>query len=197
MSHSENLDRGVGKFPARSRGCGIIHDVKPMDGHVRIVTWPDVRIVVGVDPRRDPGFPGGRKMCKNGDFAKNPQNWPKMPNLPKWPKTPIFGKTPKMTKKRCFFRECESVSTGALTCDESRRIIYCLDTRYGPQNGGFGPPPGGGTVYTEIGVFAKPRKHAFRENRVFRVLQKHRKTEYPERGRPMESTGSRIDQRSE
>ena len=106
-----------------------------------------------------PRNPGGPEMCKNTDFAKIPQNWPKMPNLPKWPKTPIFGKTPKMTKKHRFFRECKSVSTGALTCDESRRIIYCLDTRYGPQNGGFGPPGGWDGLH---------------RNRVFREIAKTR-----------------------
>ena len=149
---------GVVKFPARSRGCGIIHDVKPMDGHDSDVMagGPDGCQEI---PRSGPRIPGGSKMVKNGDFAKNPQNWPKMPNLPKWPKTPIFGKTPKMTQKTVFFRECENAFTGALTCDESRRIIYCLDTRYGPQNGGFGPPPGGGTVYTK---YAKSRKREFR-----------------------------------
>ena len=106
-----------------------------------------------------PRNPGGPEMCKNTDFAKNPQNWPKMPNLPKWPKTPIFGKTPKMTKKQRFFRMCENAPTGALTCDESRRIIYCLDTRYGPQNGGFGPPRGVGrfTRTTRIRENAKTR----------------------------------------
>lgn len=107
-----------------------------------VMTWPDVRIDGRDGSPSGPRDSGGSKCAKIGDFDKNPQNWPKMPNLPKWPKTPIFGKTPKMTKKRCFFRVCKSVSTRALTCDESRRIIYCLDTRCGPQNGGFGPPGG-------------------------------------------------------
>ena len=109
-------------------------------------------------PGRGPGSRGGSKMVKNGDFGKNPQIWPKMAKLAKMAKTGIFGKTPKMTQKTTFFRECENAFTGALTCDESRRIIYCLDTRYGPQNGGFGPPRG-------VGRFTpKSRK---RENRVF------------------------------
>ena len=93
-------------------------------------------------PPSGPRIPGGSKMVKNGDFGKNPQIWPKMAKLAKMAKTGIFGKTPKMTQKTTFFRECENAFTGALTCDESRRIIYCLDTRYGPQNGGFGPPGG-------------------------------------------------------
>ena len=126
--------------------------------------------MVGVDPRRGPGIPGVRKCAKNGDFAKNPQNWPKMPNLPKWPKTPIFGKTPKMTKKHRFFRMCENAPTGALTCDESRRIIYCLDTRYGPQNGGFGPPRGVGRFTPKLRISRKRENAHFGENRVFRVL---------------------------
>ena len=142
MSHSENLDRGVVKFPARSRGCGIIHDVKPMDGHVRIVTWPDVRIRCQGVTLSGPRNPGGPEMCKNGDFVKNPQIWPKMPKLSKMAKTVILAKTPKMTKKQRFFGSVQKCSARALTCGETRRIIYCLDTRYGPQNGGFGPPGG-------------------------------------------------------
>ena len=162
-----------------------------------VMTWPVIRIDGRDASPSGPRDSGGPEMCKNTDFAKNPQNWPKMPNLPKWPKTPIFGKTPKMTKKHRFFRMCENAPTGALTCDESRRIIYCLDTRYGPQNGGFGPPRGVGRFTPKSRISRKRENAHFGENRVFRVLQKHRKTEYPERGRPMESTGSRIDQRSE
>ena len=129
-------------------------------------------------PPSGPRIPGGSKMVKNGDFAKNPQNWPKMPNLPKMPKTVNFGKTPKMTQKTTFFRECENAFTGALTCDESRRIIYCLDTRYGPQNGGFGPPRGVGRFTPKCG-FSRIRENThFGENRVFRGFPK---TEYPDR----------------
>lgn len=162
-----------------------------------VMTWPDVRIRCQGVTLSGPRNPGGPEMCKNGDFVKNPQNWPKMPNLSKMPKTVILAKTPKMTKKQRFFGSVQKCSARALTCGETRRIIYCLDTRYGPQNGGFGPPRGVGRFTPK---YANPRNREFAhfgENRVFRVLQKHRKTEYPERGRPMESTGSRIDQRSE
>jgi hypothetical protein len=123
-----------------------------------------------VDPRRGPGIPGVRKMCKNGDFVKNPQIWPKLPKLPKLPKTVILRKTPKMTKKQRFFGSAQMCSARALTCDESRRIIYCLDTRYGPQNGGFGPPRGVGRFTPKSG-FSRIRENThFGENRVFRVL---------------------------
>ena len=147
--------QGVVKFPARSRGCGIIHDVKPMDGHDSDVMAGGPDGCQKITPVGAPD-PGGSKMVKNGDFAKNPQIWPKMAKLAKMAKTVNFGKTPKMTQKTTFFRECENAFTGALTCDESRRIIYCLDTRYGPQNGGFGPPRG-------VGRFApESRKREFR-----------------------------------
>jgi hypothetical protein len=122
--------------------------------------------------------PGGSKMCKNGDFGKNPQIWPKMAKLAKMAKTGIFGKTPKMTQKTVFFRECENASSGALTCDETRRIIYCLDTRYGPQNGGFGPPRGVGRFTRNTRNRENANFAHFGENRVFRCF---RKTEYPDR----------------
>ena len=121
-----------------------------------VMSWPVVRTDVRKSPRSGPRIPGGSKMVKNGDFGKNPQIWPKMAKLAKMAKTGIFGKTPKMTQKTTFFRECENAFTGALTCDESRRIIYCLDTRYGPQNGGFGPP-GGWDGLHEIREIAKTR----------------------------------------
>lgn len=168
-----------------------------MDGHVRIVTWPDVRIDGRGASPSGPRNPGGPEMCKNGDFVKNPQIWPKMPKLSKMPKTVILAKTPKMTKKQRFFGSVQKCSARALTCGETRRIIYCLDTRYGPQNGGFGPPRGVGRFTPKLRVFAKPRKHTFRENRVFRVSRETPENRVSRTGRPMESTGSRIDQRSE
>ena len=162
-----------------------------------VTPWPVVRTDVRKSPPSGPRIPGGSKMVKNGDFAKNPQNWPKMPNLPKMPKTVNFGKTPKMTQKTTFFRECENAFTGALTCDESRRIIYCLDTRYGPQNGGFGPPRGVGRFTRNTRNRENANFAHFGENRVFRVSRETPENRVSRTGRPMESTGSRIDQRSE
>ena len=163
-----------------------------------VMSWPVVRTDVRKSPRSGPRIPGGSKMVKIGDFGKNPQIWPKMAKLAKMAKTGIFGKTPKMTQKTTFFRECENAFTGALTCDESRRIIYCLDTRYGPQNGGFGPPRGVGRFTSKYG-FSRIRENThFGENRVFRVCRMHTPENRVSRpDGPMESTGSRIDQRSE
>ena len=67
------------------------------------------------------------------------------------------GKTPKM-------RFLQNPSRGAQKCGESRQIIYCLDTRSGPQNGGISRPPqmGGFWGGTAKHVFCAFRaKHAF------------------------------------
>ena len=60
----------------------------------------------------------------------------------------ILGKTPKM-------RFLQNPSRGAQKCGESRQIIYCLDTRSGPQNGGISRPPQMG------GFWGVPAKHVF------------------------------------
>jgi len=62
---------------------------------------------------------------------------------PKWPFWGFWPK-PEKLKKTPFFG---SVKKGAQSCGGSRRIIYCLDTRYGPQT----TPPGG-----EFGGFPDP-----------------------------------------
>ena len=74
------------------------------------------------------------RICRNWSFWQISQNrrfWGFGQKPRKTPKNPIFGPSKK----------------GAQSCGGSRRIIYCLDTRYGPQT----TPPGG-----EFGGFPDP-----------------------------------------
>lgn len=71
---------------------------------------------------------------------------------------PKSGKTPKM-------RFLQNPSRGAQKCGESRQIIYCLDTRSGPQNGGISRPPQNGGFW---GGYRKTR--ISRKMRKMRVL---------------------------
>ena len=93
------------------------------------------------------------EMCQNvrfwGCHVRDPRKChfltPPIWDPQKWPKS---GKTPKM-------RFLQNPSRGAQKCGESRQIIYCLDTRSGPQNGGISRPPQMG------GFWGVPAKHAF------------------------------------
>jgi hypothetical protein len=93
------------------------------------------------------------KMCNlRGVQIRDPQNvhfFTPPKTTPK--KRSILGKTPKM-------RFCKNPSRGAQKCGESRQIIYCLDTRSGPQKWGFSDPP------RNRGFWGGTAKHAFRAN---------------------------------
>jgi hypothetical protein len=63
-------------------------------------------------------------------------------------------------------------SVGAQICGQTRRIIYCLDTRHGPQNGGFWTPPemGGFWGGTANSISAHVRNRCFLHTRKTRVF---------------------------
>ena len=94
--------------------------------------------------------PGFAVACKCADFGEFPKTCEICQSRD-------FTKISKKHKKNVFFGPLKK---GAQLCGGSRRIIYCLDTRYGPQTmlgGSPGPPPkrggsGSGPVETGNGV---------------------------------------------
>ena len=74
----------------------------------------------------------------------------------------FWQKTQKKHEKNAFFG---GLKKGAQLCGGSRRIIYCLDTRYGPQTrfGGYsGDPQNGGSGGSGPAVPGNPEFRGFR-----------------------------------
>jgi hypothetical protein len=86
----------------------------------------------------------------------------------KTPKIGVFGDPPKRSKNDPFFGSKttppKSDSRGAQLYGDTRRIIYCLDTRYGPYMGFLTPkrvvldPSRRGLENGVFGVFLTPPK---------------------------------------
>ena len=106
-----------------------------------------------------PGF----AVAQNVQFSGGSRKTAKIDNLR------VLSKNPKKHEKNAFFGPLKK---GAQLCGGSRRIIYCLDTRYGPQTmlGGIpGPPKMGGVGFGD----RQNRKRGFRfRKRGFRVSAK-------------------------
>jgi hypothetical protein len=108
------------------------------------------------------GFPGvcTTRVCRNVCFPGCLHGDSENTHFCHPPKKRHFWEKPEKTRKNGF---SENPSGGAQICGETRRIIYCLDTRCGPQTGVFpGPRKSGflgGTSKTR--VFAPRAKHVF------------------------------------
>jgi hypothetical protein len=106
--------------------------------------------------------------------------------FPETPRKPRFSVFSEIMKNRGFLKppKWRKPESGAQKCGGSRQIIYCLDTRSGPQKRGFWGfwenPCFGGTAKpgipgaesgtapnpvqircTKMGVFLTPRKYGF------------------------------------
>jgi hypothetical protein len=129
------------------------------------------------------------KMCNfGGCHTGTPKNVTFLHPRKRPPKKRQFsGKTPKNGFSK-------NPSRGAQKCGESRQIIYCLDTRSGPQNGGISRPPQNG------GFWGVPAKHVFRAKCakcVFLHTPRKHGGKYPDERHRGSRRVQRIDQRSE
>jgi hypothetical protein len=183
------------KFPAVSWGC---------ENHSMILT-PQLEILFiritmfhtgwcchSRCHRQSDGFPGvsRSRVCRNVQFPGCLRGDPEIVHFCHPPKKRHFWEKPEKTRKNGFLK---NPSVGAQICGETRRIIYCLDTRYGPRTGGLPGPRKSGF----LGGTSKTRVFAPRAKHVFLHTPETGGCEYPNWEWPMKSTVSRIDQRSE
>jgi hypothetical protein len=112
----------------------------------------------------------GVQCAQNVQFSGGSRKTAKIDNLR------VLSKNPKKHEKNAFFGPLKK---GAQLCGGSRRIIYCLDTRCGPQTifGGIpGPPQNGGVGFgdRQIGKSRNSGISGFRGFCKLRILHRIR-----------------------